>query len=239
MNKQQLLQMATSEPRCQDQEYLDALASDATLAATQSQAIKNDQTLGEFLQRATPTMSAAGLDKLLAISEQPVKISSQLPKNAYLAIAASLIIALFSLSIFNTQDEYNNSLVAHALSHTAHGEQTAQISHTSPTLDSLNGQLVDFGLQLANAEHVVWFQDCDFEGIRSAHLIYQVANTKYHVYLVPKTLQFEQVNEIFSNEQYRGSIEELANGYMVIVAPIKDNIGAFKDIIKEQVQWRI
>ena len=240
MNKEQLMQTALADPHCQEPAFLNALDNDPQLSLAHAQALENDKQLQQFFENSAPKMSSQALDSLYAISEQTSKKSNVLtPKFGYMAIAASLFITLFSLNIINYQDEYNNDLMAHALSHSAHGDETAIISAQAPLLTDLNAELKQYGVQLANAANVVWSKECDFEGIKSAHLIYQVAKTKYDVYLVPKTLEYSAIATSFDNEKYHGTIEEFANGYLVIVSPINKAIESFKRSVTEQVLWQI
>ncbi|MDP2561741.1 DUF3379 family protein [Psychrobium sp. 1_MG-2023] len=247
MNREELYQTAVVDPYNQQPEFLAAIAKDQELARVVEEAQQKDQALCDFFTKEAPAPSDEFLAKLNAIAEQPrqenskevVKVSSSKTiKPSYFALAASLLLVLFSVKYIGVTPEHNPSLANHALSHTEHGLPFAGVRDTKPQLSYVNAKLESYGASLTNISGMVWAKECDFEGVISAHLVYRHNGERINVFMVPKGENFDSFQAQFANDKHQGEIKEFPQGYMIIVAPKQQPIEPFKQKLEQQLIWQ-
>lgn len=237
--------LAIADPHNSDPDFLEAVAKDPALAQIVAEAKENDKLFQEFITDI-PEPSAEHLAAIQDICNTPALDNvTPMPKRQinrfkpYLAIAASFAIMAVSMFMLSGNNHYNHNLMDHALSHTEHGLPFAGATDTNPSLQRVNQQLAVYGAKLTNVDDVLWSAHCDFEGVGSAHLVYQNHTQKVNVFLVPKSQKFEEIQARFGNEQFDGSITELEEGYLVIVGPKNSDITSFKSNMESQLDWSI
>jgi len=238
MKQQHHYDMAISDPYCQEPDFLQAVASDTALANLRDQQLNQDQQLLEAFGRA-PEPSSEHLDAIMSISDQPTTARKFWSPSGYFALAASVILSVFGAQFMMQSNTYNQDLALHALSHAAHGHSYAGVTNTHPSLDKLNLHLASYNTSLTQANDVIWNKDCDFEGITSAHLVYQHQESRINVYLVPDSYDFKQVELAFSNEKYAGTIKKLGTNYLIVVAQKNIDTTPFKQQLEQQMLWQI
>lgn len=245
MNTLNYYELAVADPYCSDPDFIDAVTNDAALQKAVNQAKENDKLFQDFLLTDL-TPSQAHLDTINAICDEPVLSTVvQLPKRQlnsfkpYLAIAASFVVMTVSLFMLSGQNSYNHNLMNHAMSHASHGASFAGATDTNPTLTRVNQQLSIYGAKLTNAENILWSSNCEFEGIASAHLVYKDHASKINVFLVPKSFDYDVIKSRFSNAEFNGTVTELEQGYLVIVAPKSSDINHIKSNIESELNWDI
>jgi len=230
-------QQAISDPHSQCPDFLAALASDPQLKAVQQSQLQQEEAM-LALFKSTPTPSDSHLAAIDAISEQSEK--KQWSVNNYLALAASLLLCVVSIKYIDIgSPEYNQQLASHTLNHTAHGHSYAGVINTHPTMGQLNVQLASYGASISNVDDLLWNKDCDYEGITSAHLVYQDQNAKINVYVVPDSYEFSEVEKVFSDDRYQGTIKKVSNNYLVIVAPKGHDLAPISQRINNELHWTI
>lgn len=231
-------QQAVSEPLSEEQAFLDALASDPELLAIQQQQLNDDKLIFDAFHQ-TPTPTDEHINKLLDISNQPQDIQRNWSPMSYIAMAASVLVAVVSVQFFGFSDGgHNQNLSDYAIEHTVHGQHYAGIRNTHPSLVKVNHQLASYGAKTSNVSSLLWNKDCDFEGITSAHLVYQHKDEKINVYIVPASYQFERVEQAFKNDRYHGTIKKLNDNYLIIVAPKKLEVEPFIKQIDKDIVWQ-
>lgn len=249
MNTLNFNELAIADPYNTDPAFLEAVANDESLQHIVDEAKGNDKVFQDFLVNI-PTPSTAHLDAINAIVDTPKATVTSLPKRSfgnvkpYFAIAASLFVMTVSFLMFNeeTHDhyahgDYNHNLMTNALAHETHAYEPKP----KQTLTTVNLQLAKYGAQLTTVDNVAWSNDCVFEGVNSAHIIYNDDANKINVYLVSKdeSLDFDMVQENFDNDLLNGSITELEKGYLIVIAPKSSDINRFKSKIETQLDWNI
>lgn len=243
--------LAIADPYNEEPDFLDAIANDADLAQVVAEAKENDKLFQDFIADI-PEPSNEHMAAIKNISNQsPAEIDAgndnvaALPKRQinrfkpYFAIAASFAVMAVSMFMLSGNDHYNHNLMNHALSHTSHGQPFAGVTDTNPTLRRVNQQLAVYGAHLSNVDDILWSSHCDFEGVASAHLVYQSQAHKVNVFLVPKSQKFEDIQAKFGNDEFDGTITELDEGYLVIVGPKNSDMASFKTAIENQLDWSI
>jgi len=238
-------ELAMADPYCTDPDFLEAVKNDSALQQAVIDAKENDKMFENFTSDV-PAPSQMHLDAIKAICDEPTS-STVTHKNKghlnsykpYFAIAASLVVMTVSLFMLSAQNHHNDNLMDHALAHTSHGAPYAGVTDTNPTLTRVNQQLSLYGASLTNANDILWSSHCEFQGIASAHLVYRDNAERINVFLVPKSLDFDEIKTRFSNADFNGTITELSSGYLVIVAPKNSDINSIKSNIEGELDWEI
>lgn len=237
--------LAIADPYNSDAEFLKAVAADPALAQVVKEAKENDKLFQEFISDI-PEPSAEHLAAIADVCNTPtLENVTTLPKRQinrfkpYFAIAASFAVMAVSMFMLSGNSHYNHNLMDHALSHTEHGLPFAGATDTNPSLVRVNQQLSVYGAKLTNVDDILWSSHCDFEGVASAHLVYQNQTHKVNVFLVPKSLKFDEIKANFGNDEFNGTITELEDGYLVIVGPKDTDINSFKSNMESQLVWEI
>jgi len=231
-------QQAISDPHSQCPDFLAAMASDPQLQEVQQQQLAQELKLSALFGDA-PTPSQTHLDAINAIGITDTQQKSWSVMN-YLAIAASLVLCVVSLKYIDISPTgYNQKLVSHALNHAAHGHSYAGVTNTHPSLTNVNVQLASYGVSLESGDDLIWNKDCDFEGITSAHLVFQDKKAKINVYVVPDSYEFSQIERIFNDDRYQGTIKKVSNNYLIIIAPKGHDLAPVSGRINRQLQWQI
>ncbi len=235
--KTDFYQQAISDPHSQCPEFLAALANDPALQELQQSQIQQDDSLLDFFNTA-PEPSSAHVNAVNEIvNSEPAKRWSAFN---YLAVAASLVLCVLSLKYIDLDNtSYNHQLASHALNHTAHGHSYAGVTNIHPSVRQVNFQLAAYGASIRQSDNLIWNKDCDFEGVSSAHLVYQDNQARINVYLVPDHYEFSQIESVFQDERYQGTIKKVANNYLVIVGPKGHDLNAISQRIDQDIQWSI
>lgn len=246
MNELNYYDLAMADPYCTEPDFLSAVANDEVLQQLVNDAKGNDKILKSFMEDV-PTPSQQHMDFINSIVDTPREVATvtSLPKRSftgvkpYFAIAASFLVMTVSLFMFNNTDGHNQNLMNYALAHTSHGEFIARAVDARPTLTRVNNQLAVFGAKLKSANNITSSSNCDFQGIHGSHIVYQDHDNKVNVFLIPKTLSFNDIESRFGNARLNGSITELKHGYLVVVAPKSSNIDNLSNEIESQLEWDI
>jgi len=235
--KTDFYQIAISEPHSQCPDFLAALANDEQLRAVQQQQIAEEDAMLALFS-STPAPSQTHLDAIAAISSVPDKKSWSI--NNYMAIAASVLVGILSLNFIDfNHEQHNQHLANHTLNHTSHGHSYAGVTNTHPSLSRVNLQLASYGARIDDVDDLLWNKDCDYEGITSAHLVYQDQSAKINVYVVPDSYQFSEVEKVFSDERYQGTIKKVNSNYLVIVGPKGHDLAPISERIDNELHWNI
>jgi len=245
MNTLNNYELAMADPYCTDPDFLEAVKNDSALQQAVIDAKEHDKMFQNFVSDI-PVPSKNHMDAINAICHETTTSSvTQLPKprlnsyKPYFAIAASFVVMTISVFMLSGQNNHNLNLMDHALAHTLHGAPFAGATDTNPTLIRVNQQLSLYGASLTNANDILWSSHCEFQGIASAHLVYKNNAAKINVFLVPKSLDFDAIKARFGNDEFNGTITELASGYLVVVAPKNSDINSIRSNIEEQLDWEI
>ncbi len=246
MNTLNYYDLAIADPYCTEPDFLKAVANDDALQQIVNDAKVSDNILKSFVEDV-PTPSQQHMDFINSIVDTPREVASvtTLPKRPfsgvkpYYAIAASFLVMTVSLFMFSDKHEYNHNLMTHALEHTNHGQSFAGAIDSRPTLTRVNNQLALYGAKLTNVDNIRWSSNCDYQGVGGTHIVYQDKANKVNVFLIPKTLSFDDIQNRFGNDLLNGSITELDNGYLVVVAPKSTDIESISSKIESQLEWDI
>lgn len=172
-------------------------------------------------------------DKLI-LRQQLQQYHKQRRQTGFLvAMAASIAFVIgvsFSLLRLGPVD-----LAEQALAHVYHEEMALRLDQ-NVNVSQLNAQLAT----LKNVGHAKFIEQpgkvyftsiCDFQGVKSLHLVLQGKQGKVTLFIVPLENRL-WLNQTFADTKYQGMGFETANAFILLVAETQADLGFVKQEIK-------
>ncbi|WP_144213943.1 DUF3379 domain-containing protein [Shewanella donghaensis] len=231
MDDLQFRRHAYGDPNSQDDDFLEQIAASETDAKLVSELKSLDSKLTNALNIDVPNDLA---DKLL-LRQQLNKHQEQKKHTRYLmAMAASvaLVIGLsFSMLRFTPVD-----LAEHALAHVYHEPKSMMVDQ-NVGYEDVNFKLAGInGLENAkfiNQPGKVFYTSyCDFQGVKSLHLVMESEHGKVTLFIVP-TENRMVTEESFADQNYQGMGFQTAGAFMLLVGDQQDDLEYVKSEIEQ------
>jgi hypothetical protein len=206
---------ALAEPKSRDPEFLQAIAE----AEGRDAFIKELQSLDVRLEQALRVQVPEGLAERLLLRQQLRAHQARKRNTGWLmAMAASVaFIAGISFTLLRLAPV---DLADHALAHVYH-EAKAMRAVEDISYHELNLQLASFkGLEqdrfTQQPGRVLYTAYCDFQGVRSLHLVMQGEKDKVTLFIVPFEKRM-QLRERFADDYYQGLGFQTQEALMILV----------------------
>ncbi|WP_298775275.1 DUF3379 domain-containing protein [uncultured Shewanella sp.] len=231
MDELKFRRQAYADPHHQSPEFIQAIKEDPKKAAFIDELNSLDQQIENALHIDVPSDLS---DKLL-LNQQLRQHQGQRKKTAFsIALAASVaFIAGISFTLFRLGPV---DLSAHALAHVHHEEQTLSINDNIP-YQAVNEKLA----QLTQLSHAKFTQQpgkvfyntfCDFQGVKSLHLVMQGEQGKVTLFIVPSEDRM-QLQSAFADNKLKGLGFKMDGAYMLLVGDNTQDINYVKNEIKQ------
>ena len=133
----------------------------------------------------------------------------------YLAMAASIaLIVGISVNVFNTSAV---NLGEHALAHVNLEGDAALLAHENVNLAQLNAKLASMGGYVDGDIGEIYFANyCDFDRVRSLHLVIEGEQGRVTVFIVPHNPEFKLQNQ-FADARFNGLGIDIGQATLLIV----------------------
>lgn len=231
MDELEFRRQAYGEPKRQDPEFLNAINE----APGRETFIKELKSLDAKLNRALTIDVPSDLSEKLILRQQLHHHHHQKRKTGLLiAMAASIaFVAGISFSMWRLAPV---DLAEHALAHVYH-ETRALAANESVSYQDVNFQLASLhnmtGARFTQQPGNVYFTAyCDFQGVRSLHLVMQGKLGKVTLFIVP--LENRMVlEEAFADNQYQGIGFQTNSAFMLLVGEQQSDLADLKQEIKQ------
>jgi len=222
---------AYGEPNCQDEDFLTAMFD-----SPERESFLNDlKKLDSKLERALKIDVPENLAAKLLLNQQLHQHQVQRRKSGFtLALVASVaFIAGISFTLLRMGPV---DLGEHALAHVYHETMALQVDD-NVGFNEVNFQLASMGT-LGNAKFtkqpgkVYYSTDCDFQGVKSLHLVMQGEHGKVTLFIVP--LEDRMVlDDAFADNKYIGKGFTTENAYMLLVGEDTADLSYVNEEIKQ------
>lgn len=155
----------------------------------------------------------------------------------HLALAASIAF-VFGISFTLWQQPGVVNLSEHALAHVYHeGDGFALKLDGDVDLGTVNAKLASLGTQITEKVGRIYFANfCNFEGIRSFHMVMQGENGKVTVFLVPENDSHVPVKE-FSDGTMHGETLEFSRTRLIMVGEEGKSFDKLKSDLSKRMQF--
>lgn len=230
MDELKFRRQAYEDPHNQDPEFVAQMQESAENQAFVAELKRLDTKLINALKVDVPEDLA---DKLI-LRQQLQQHHKQRRQTGFLvAMAASIAFIVgisFSLLRLGPVD-----LAEHALAHVYHEGVALQVDQ-NVNFTQVNAQLASMN-NLGNAKFteqpgkVYYTSYCDFQGVKSLHLVLQAEKGKVTLFIVPIEKRMV-LDNTFADGKYQGMGFEAGDAYILLVGEDKTDLSFVKDEIK-------
>ena len=154
----------------------------------------------------------------------------------HLALAASVAF-VFGISFTLWQQSTLLDLGNHALAHVYDENDGAFALQVDGdiSIDSVNAQLASYGAEFTEDMGRIYFANfCDFDKIKSFHMVMQGENGKVTVFVVPHTQDYKSV-ESFTDGKMSGQVIEARNASIIMISDKDKPYEQLKSKIKQKM----
>lgn len=231
MDELKFRRQAYSEPNSQEADFLDA-----AMESAEREAFLNDlKGLDTKIDRALKVDVPDDLAAKLLLRQQLQHHHTQRRKTGF-AFALVASIAFLAGMTFTLLRMGPVDLSQHALAHVYHETEALHIEQDVP-FQTVNFQLASLGGNnsmkfIQQPGRVFYSTYCDFQGVKSLHLVMQGEQEKVTLFIVP--LEDRMVlEEAFADNKYQGMGFETDNAYMLLVGEQNQDLDYVKNEIKQ------
>lgn len=223
-----------ADPKCTDDDVVQAAKHDPAKQAFWSELKQLDGSIQQASQVEVPPDLA---HKLLLKHSFESRQESRKRNRNWLAMAASvaIVFGLF-LSLWHQPGVVN--LGEHALAHVQHeGNGYALRENGDISVQAVNIKLASLGAQLSEKVGRIYYANfCNFEGVRSLHLVMQGESGKVTVFIIPETDRLI-MQDRFSNQQLAGQRIKAQHANIVLVNQKDQPVEQFKYKLKHSLMF--
>ncbi|MBY5979943.1 DUF3379 domain-containing protein [Ferrimonas balearica] len=212
MDELEFRRRAYSDPNQDDNEFVAAMGDAPGRAEFVTQLQGMDRELEKALKVPVPDDLA---ERLLLKQNMTVHRDQKRRHRWQMAAAASVAFAIgLSLAVFN---QGTGDLGQHALAHVAHEAGFTSYVDEQVDLRALNTKLASFGGQFSELPGQVYYANyCDFEGIRSLHIVMSSDQGRVTLFVIPKQNEMTLPPQ-FADKRYHGIGEDRAGVHLAVV----------------------
>ncbi|MBC3766736.1 DUF3379 family protein [Neptunicella marina] len=159
--------------------------------------------------------------------------SQKIKQRWYIALAASIAFLVgINVTIFNNQPI---DISEYALAHRYHEGEVPMQMDENVNLQQVNIKLAAMGGHLNQDIGKVYFANfCDFDRVRSLHLVMDSGNGKVTVFVVPLKEQFSMEPK-FADQRFDGRSFDIGNAAIIVVGEKGQELKLMEDNLKKQL----
>lgn len=203
-----------ADPDCSDKSVLDAAAQDPAKREFWDELKKLDSDIAKASKVDIP----AGLAQKLILKQtvEQHKVERKRTR-VHLALAASIAFA-FGIGITTLQEHKVVNLGEHALAHVYHeGDGYALKSDGDLGLSQVNAKLASMGTQFTDKVGRIYYANfCNFEGLRSLHMVMQGEQGKVSVFVLPFDENHKSVEHFSDGKMYGETVETRQTRFIIV-----------------------
>lgn len=223
-----------ADPNCSDEAVKQAAADDPAKQEFWSEL----KQLESNIKQASKVEVPEGLaHKLILRQSIQSHATSKRRTRLHLAMAASVAFVV-GVSFTMWQQQNLVDLGEHALAHVYHeGDGFALKANGDVDISQVNTKLASMGTRFTEKVSRIYFANfCNFEGIRSFHMVMQGDNGKVSVFLVPTDDKHNSVSE-FSDGKMHGETIEINRARLIMVGEEGKSFDGLKSKLSKGIQF--
>lgn len=177
----------------------------------------------------------------LILRQTLVSHNQQKKKNRiHLALAASVAFAIgLTFNFMQFSKAYSN-IGDYAIAHVNHeAKYFANNDEANISLASLNDKMTTFNGHFDNSLGKLIFADyCQFDGIKSLHLVFQGDTNPVTVFVIPQNNELK-FNANFSSNELHGITQQFKNANIIVVGDEAEPLQKWQKSINKNIRWSI
>ncbi|WP_158968243.1 DUF3379 domain-containing protein [Paraglaciecola sp. L3A3] len=222
-----------ANPNCTDEKVLKAVAEDPKKQAFLRELKLLDKKMHQASQVEVPSDLAS---KLILRQTMQTHIESKKRNRIQLALAASVA---FIMGVSFTMWQQHNliNISEHAIAHVKFEGNYALEAHENISLEQVNAKLASFGGELTDDIGQIYYANfCDFDNIRSLHMVIQLGDEKLTVFVVPKNEKYDN-KSISHAKGYEGQAINLKRANLVVVGEEGTDVTKAKSVLSKKFKF--
>lgn len=220
-------------PNSNDQELLQAVAADSKKQDFMRDLRKLDQKMYAASQIDVPADLAS---KLILRQTMHSHAVNKKRSRVHLALAASVaFVAGISFTMWQQSNLINMS--EHAIAHVIAEGNYALGADEDISLQQVNAKLASFGGELSeNVGQIYYANFCDFDEVRSLHMVMNIDGQKVTVFVVPKGDGYDASGSL-TQGNYESQSIELRKANLVVVGEEGTDVTQAKKMLSKKIRF--
>ena len=224
-----------ADPNCNDEKVIQAANEDPAKMEFWNELKKLDSKMQRASQVKVPDDLA---HKLILRQSMDTHRKSKQRNRIHLALAASIAF-VFGISFTMWQQQSQISLNDHTLAHIYHEGAYALEAQEDISLQQINAKLARFGGELSeNIGQIYYANFCDFENIKSLHLVMQGEHGRVSIFVVPNSDKYRSDGS-FNDGKLKGDSVDFRQASLMIVAEQSQDVAQLKGKFKQKLQFSV
>jgi len=222
-----------ADPNCTDEQILAAIAEDPKKQAF----CKELKQLDKNMQKASQIKVPDDLvHKLMLRQTMQSHRTSKVRNRIQLAMAASLAFVVgVSFTMWQQQNLLN--IADQAIAHVYQEGSHALDAQDNVSLQQVNAKLAQFGGEFTEELGQVYYASiCDFENVRSLHMVMQGENGKVSVFVIPHD-DTHNAQSFASGRGYQSQAMDVNRASIVVVGEEGADIRGIKEQLKRKIHF--
>ncbi|MEP1447228.1 MAG: DUF3379 domain-containing protein [Paraglaciecola sp.] len=222
-----------ADPNCSDERILAAIAEDPKKQAFRKELKQLDKDMDLASQVKVPDDL---VHKLLLRQTMQSHRASKVRNRIQLAMAASVA---FVVGVSFTMWQQHNllNIADQAIAHVYMEGNYALEAQNNVSLQQVNAKLAQFGGEFTEELGQVYYANfCDFENVRSLHMVMQGENGKVSVFVIPHD-DAHNAESTANGRGYQSQALDLKRASIVVVGEEGANIEGMKQQLKSKIHF--
>lgn len=224
-----------SDPNSKDPDLLQAMADDPAKQDLHNELMELDSKMQQASQVKVPSDLAQKL--IMRQTMQPEKINRA---NSWVQLAMAASVAFVVGVSFNMWQQSNLlNLADQAIAHVHYEGNVALDAHNNVSLQQVNAQLAQFGGEFTeDLGQVHYARFCDYENVRSLHMVMQGDEGKVSVFVIPHD-DAHNAKSSATDNIYNSRAIDVSRASIVVVGEEGTDIEGMQEQIKQKIQFSI
>lgn len=233
MDELEFRRILYADPNCSDEKVLKAIADDPKKQAFCKELKQLDKKMHQASQVKVPDDL---VQKLLLRQTMQTHSASKARNRIQLAMAASVaFLAGVSFTMWQQNDLLD--LSEQAIAHVYHEGNYALGAQENYSLQQVNAKLAQFGGEFTEElGHVYYANFCDFENVRSLHMVMQGENGKVSVFVIPHNDTHDAKGSAEARG-YQSQAMDVNRASIVVVGEEGADIQGIKEQLKRKIHF--
>jgi hypothetical protein len=235
MDELEFRRILYADPNCTDKEVLAAIASDPKKQEFYKELKQLEKKMHQAAQIEVPDDL---IHKLILRQTMESQKSSKVRNRMQLAMAASVA---FVVGISFTMWQQNNllDLSKQAIAHVHYEGGYALDARENVSLQRVNAKLAKFGGEFSEDIGRVYYANfCDFENVRSLHMVVEGEKGKVSVFIVPHHDDYLAEGSS-SDKKYTSQATDLQRASIIVVGEEGAGINQMKEQLNKKIRFSI
>ena len=233
MDELEFRRILYADPNCTDEEVLAAIADDPKKQAFYKELKQLDKEMHQASQIKVPDDL---VHKLILRQTMASHKSSKVRNRIQLAMAASVA---FVVGVSFTMWQQNNllDLSKQAIAHVHYEGDYALQAQENLSLQQVNAKLAKFGGEFSEDIGRVYYANfCDFENVRSLHMVLEGENGKVSVFVVPHNDAY-LAEGLSSDTKYNSQAIDLKRASIIVVGEEGSNLSEMQQQLNKKIRF--